>query len=434
MAWRLLVAGTLVTLILPTLALAGPTEVDAAPTSASPYALVSVSGASLSDVTVAAPFNLTPAFSPSTTDYAIRCHAGSNQMSFALTGNGGSITVGTNQRVSVVTGGVVEVSLNLVPNQAVVIYAPDPAGSGSGSGQTEYWLRCLPPDFPAIQVNQAGTQSSGWTPGYYFTGNLSSSDGAYYAMALDGNGIPVWYQQLPAGGGGPVNVQLLPNDTIAWTTAASGPGIGAGTIGDPDTAFDLTTQSTSSLPAAVTPTDPHELTVLPNGDRMMISTPVESLDLSSLGEGTVNATGAATPASAADNTISDCIVQEVNSSNQAVWSWDAAQHVGLDEVTGYSGPGASWLLNDLSGGPAADIFHCNSVAVDEDAASPTYGDVLVSMRHLNAVFLIDRTTGNVIWKMGGTNFTPGDPEEAQATAGQHLSIVGDSETAVLRTT
>ena len=76
----------------------------------------------------------------------------------------------------------------------------------------------------------------------------------------------------------------------------------------------------------------------------------------------------------------------------------------------------------------ADIYHCNSVAVDEDPSSPDYGDVLVSMRYLDAVFLIDRATGNVIWKLGGTAFTSNDPEVAQGVPAQHLSITGDSET------
>ena len=69
------------------------------------------------------------------------------------------------------------------------------------------------------------------------------------------------------------------------------------------------------------------------------------------------------------------------------WTWDAAQHIGLDEITTTSGPGPSWLLNSINGAPAADIYHCNSVAVDEDASSPYFGDVLVSMRNVNAVFL-----------------------------------------------
>jgi hypothetical protein len=328
-----------------------------------------------------------------------------------LTGKGAPITVSTNQQGSAVSGATVDVSLVVIPNQAIVITAPSPGGPGS----TQYWVRCLPPDFPTLQVNQPGPASPGWRPGYYFTGNITTTNGAYYAMVLDGNGVPVWYQKLPPGLTGAVNVEPLGNDTIAWTS----------TNNEVYTGFNLATQTTiAPLPAAVAPTDLHELLPLSNGDRMMISIPLVPKNLSTLGNGSGN-----TPASAANNTVVDCVVQEVNPSNQAVWSWDAATHIGLDETNTASGlpfAGPAWGLFSNNGVKAADIYHCNSVAVDEDPSSPYFGDVLVSMRHLNAVFLIDRTTGNVIWKLGGTAFTPDDPEVAYGA--KHLGITGDSET------
>jgi hypothetical protein len=242
-------------------------------------------------------------------------------------------------------------------------------------------------------------------------------------MVLDGNGVPVWYQRLP-GVTGPSNVEPLGNDTIAWSPD-SGPGFGVGNNISAYTGFDLGSQTTiAPLPAAITPTDPHELTLLPNGDRMMISTPLAAKDLSDLGN------GAQGSAAAADNTVVDCVVQEVNPSNQAVWTWDATPHIGLDEVNTQSGlpfAGVAWGLSP-AGAAAADIYHCNSVAVDEDSSSPYFGDVLVSMRYLNAVLLIDRTTGNVVWKLGGTAFTANDPETAQDVPAQHLSTTSDSET------
>ena len=282
----------------------------------SPYVLISVTGASLGGLTVASPYALNPAFSPSTTDYDVPCQAGTNVMSLTLSGAGGPVIVGTNQQGTVSSGASATVSVSVMPNQAIVIYAPTPSG---GAGLTQYWVRCLPPGFPTMQVNQAGPASPGWTPGYYFTGNISSSNGSSYAMALNGNGVPVWYQQVAAHSGGAVNVELLPNDTVTWTGNPNVWGIGLPPTGDVYTAFNLDTQSISSLPAASPPTDLHELTALPNGDRLMISTPFESLDLSTLGDGS-DFFHNETPASAANNTISDCVVQEVNQSNQAVWT------------------------------------------------------------------------------------------------------------------
>jgi len=384
----------------------------------SPYALVSVAGSSLAGVTASSPYALSPAFSPNTNDYVIDCASGTNQVTFTLTGNGGVVTAFSNQQSSSVSGNSVSLTLQLVPNRAVVIYAPDPASTTNAPVQ--YWIRCLPPGFPALQINATGPSNPEWTPGYYFTGNITSADSAFYAMVLNGNGTPVWYQALPSNAGGVINVQPLATDVISW---ANNNGY---------TGFDLETQSAiASLPAATSPTDPHELLPLPNGDRMMISTPSTSKDLTSLGTGIIQNSTTPTSASAANNTIADCEVEEVSPQNTAVWTWDASQHLGLDETNTVSGlpyAGPAWSLETVNNSPVADIYHCNSVAVDEDPLSSYYGDVLVSMRHLNAVFLIDKSTGDVIWKMGGTVLNSGDPEEAQATPAQYIALTGDSET------
>jgi hypothetical protein len=50
--------------------------------------------------------------------------------------------------------------------------------------------------------------------------------------------------------------------------------------------------------------------------------------------------------------------------------------------------------------------------------------ILISLRHTDAVYKIDKATGNVVWKLGGT-WTPksllvkGDPEGAYPLGGQH---------------
>jgi hypothetical protein len=49
--------------------------------------------------------------------------------------------------------------------------------------------------------------------------------------------------------------------------------------------------------------------------------------------------------------------------------------------------------------PVVDVYHFNSI----DEASN--GDLLVSARHLDAVFLIDRTTNKVKWKLGGAAYS-----------------------------
>jgi Arylsulfotransferase (ASST) len=49
-----------------------------------------------------------------------------------------------------------------------------------------------------------------------------------------------------------------------------------------------------------------------------------------------------------------------------------------------------------------DAFHCNAIDVDST------GNLLVSMRHANAIFYIDRASGQVLWKLGGSAYNKDD--------------------------
>src|SRR4029077_6421080 len=46
------------------------------------------------------------------------------------------------------------------------------------------------------------------------------------------------------------------------------------------------------------------------------------------------------------------------------------------------------------------VYHCNSVDID-----PANGNYLVSARHMDSVFYVEKTTGKVLWKMGGAKFS-----------------------------
>src|SRR5581483_5489283 len=70
-------------------------------------------------------------------------------------------------------------------------------------------------------------------------------------------------------------------------------------------------------------------------------------------------------------------------SGQLLYEWHSLDHVGLDETS--VGVADVW-----------DYFHLNSIDVDDD------GNLLVSARYPSAVYKIDRKTGAVIWRLGGT--------------------------------
>jgi hypothetical protein len=282
------------------------------------------------------PLPLVPAFSPDVQDYYIRCNVGTNEVQVAVTDATGTSTT----------------IYALVPDQALVV-------------RNQYWIRCLPPDFPVITTSFPSGKAP--TPGYY----LLNSTG--YGIVLDTRGTPVWYARGPS----VANVDAQQTNLISLMPAGTSP---FGT--SPTADFELHalgTEATTSVRAGGTPTDGHELRLLSNGDSMLFTYPSKSeVDLTGL------------EAFNDDETIADCEIQEVDPTGQVVWTWFASDHV--DPVTESIEP----AMVVVNGQTLIDVFHCNSIDVADS------GDLLISMRHTNAVFYVDRGTGNVVWKLGGT--------------------------------
>jgi Arylsulfotransferase (ASST) len=322
---------------------------------------VKVVGSSLGEIT-SSPLALSPAFDPSITDYVWRCQSTANTIQLTLGAiSGRTITVGPT------SGATVVLKETLIENQALIISAPDPNQPGGKPAQ--YWIRCLPHDFPQLMVTKPGTPPPGW----YVTENINSVAGSSpYAMVLDANGTPVWYAK--SSGPAAVNVTPLPDGSIAWMTTAGAFGT------DPNGAFEdynLQTRATRLLAAPTPPTDPHELHPMANGDLMMLSTPLKAgIDMTALG-------------GSSSATIVDCLLQEVNRMGDVVWQWRASDHIAVNEAGHFPSAQVNRQL-------AYDLFHCNSIDTD-----PVSGDVLLSSRQTDAVYLIDKRTGTIIWKLGG---------------------------------
>ena len=349
-----------------------------------------VTGSPIADISTS-PLNLTPAFGRGIVDYVWRCQSGSNALKVTLTAiRGGVLHVG-DQRGSTVT-----LSENLLENQALVITGPWSRGFAEASrvshsdeertdearGHTQYWIRCLPHDFPRIAV----TADKGAPEGWYVTGNINANAGSgTYAMVLDNHGTPVWYR-IPASPH-PFNVTLLAGGRLAWMSTDLNVGFGS----DPDGGyeiFDTRSGQTTSLRAPVPPTDFHELHPLADGTVMMLSSPIRfGMDLSSLG------VRASAP-------IVDCVMQQVDPSGRLLWLWRASDHIAPSESTIV--PAVAAILHGVA---VYDIYHCNSIDVDS-----VTGNILLSSRHTSAVYLISRQTGTVIWKLGGMPVSSGGGE------------------------
>jgi hypothetical protein len=316
------------------------------------------------------PLELVPAFSSDIHDYYVRCAAGPNALTVSMTAPPGEASALLAPTGSASSQGQA-ISLTVNPNQAIV------ASAISGTSTAEYWIRCLPATFPQLDLvphAEAGKP----TPGYYVLGSSGGAPG--YAMVLDGQGVPVWYLEATASGVDDVDVVDGGfSYFLTWLSA-------------PLNLQYLSPWSTASVAPSGTELDTHELRVLPNGHYLVFSYPITTttatLDLTGLQKAESSDGGVTSK-------MFDCKIVEFEPKTGAVvWTWLATDHLDVKEDSIVP------ALAIQSGVEAIDPFHCNSIDVD-----PANGNLLVSSRNMSSVFYVDKTTGKIVWKMGGSAYT-----------------------------
>ncbi|MCA1838986.1 MAG: arylsulfotransferase family protein [Actinomycetota bacterium] len=184
-----------------------------------------------------------------------------------------------------------------------------------------------------------------------------------YIAIYDTAGVPVWWTSTAAR---PLYSALLSDGNLAATFAD-------GTV--EEIRFD------GSVAHVLRPTigtaDFHDLQLLRGGNYLIVTNIARSgMDLTSWGG----------PNSAV---ILDQVIQEISPNGALVWSWDAYNHIARDETD------PQWRSQVLRAGAPYDIFHWNSI-------EPTDDGVIVSYRHLDAVYKINKGNSSIEWKLGGS--------------------------------
>ena len=292
--------------------------------------------------------SLFPAFDPAVTDYVSRCDK-SAPVSV-------DINAPDNTTVSVAgqapQGGAFTVQVLRDVGQSFSIV------STSAGGTATYYIRCLPSDFPTWTTTHTGPTQAEW----YAVSPLTASP---YFVIYDTNGVPVWWRRSDTY---LTFFAYLPNGHVAWTRAASAtPG---GPAAEERRLDGSLVRLIDSVPAG---NDFHELQLLANGHYLIAGNRRRTVDLTAIGG----------PASA---TIDDPLIQEVTASGALVWSWDTYDHIPVTETQ------PEWGGNR----GAFDLYHFNSIGADGS------GRVIISYRHLNALYDVDKTTGQIVYKLGGS--------------------------------
>lgn len=293
--------------------------------------------------------SLTPGFDEGISDYTVRCDTPVDLAVNAPDGVNVSIDGGSPQT------GAFHASVNLQPDRGFSWVI------SRGGQSTTYHARCLPADFPAFTVERPGQPQAQW---YIVAPNarLGQASTQSYVLIFDNRGVPVWWYRDPSAT--PFDVRLLPNGHLVWDSV-----LGNYQEHALDQNAVLHTYQTVGIP-----TDYHDLQVMANGDILMFGFSERSgVDVSKFVPGKTSAS------------VIDAVIQEIDPNDgHLVWSWNSKDHIGLNETDPHWWPALT---------EPYDIIHMNSVEDDGDG-------IIFSARHLDAVYRIDKATGNIDWKLG----------------------------------
>jgi arylsulfotransferase ASST len=332
---------------------------------------------------------LRPAFRPAATDYASRCKSHA-PLRVSVSATGGDIVSVAGRPEQ---GGSFATSVRRRAGERVSVRVRSSAGA-----IRYYHVRCLPRGFPNWKIELHGIPQAQW----YVTAAERPRHGGYVAI-FDRSGAPIWWRRSPSKAILPWDAKLFDDGLLAYGY----------NLGDPfgmrkEGRYEVLALDGAPIRVVRTsgsPTDVHDLQRMPNRHLLAITyRRRDHVDLSPYG-------------ASADAPVFDGEIQELTPSGRVVWRWNSRDHISPSETE------PEWWYDEREhdGKPPPkghDLLHMNSVEPDGDG-------LIVSSRHLDAVFRIDRATGDVDWKLGGSfvlgkSLTVlGMPLSEQVFEGQH---------------
>jgi len=219
---------------------------------------------------------------------------------------------------------------------------------------------------PVLSVTR---RAAGTAPGYVFVAPFAGDKNGT-AMIVDDTGEPVWIRQSRSLIMNFRVQQLNGEPVLTWWEGSVVDGLYEGNCVILDEGYGVVKRLAAGngfLPEL------HEFLITPEGTALVtINNPLPT-DLSPYG-GPV------------DGTLIEGVIQELDiSTGRVLFEWHSLDHVGPDEST--FPVGSPW-----------DYLHLNSIDVD-----PSDGHLVVSARYSSTVYKLDRTSGEVLWRLGGTS-------------------------------
>jgi hypothetical protein len=218
----------------------------------------------------------------------------------------------------------------------------------------------LPLDFPFISSAVMDTTSPGriFLSNFVFPGSTAS-----YLLILKNSGAPLFYRKMPALC---TDFKVQPNGLLTYYQ------INVSKFYAMDSAYSIVD---SFMTGNGYSTDLHELRLLPNGHALLLAYDPQPVDMSSVISG-------GNPRA----TVIGLIVQETDQNKDVVFQWRSWDHFHITDAT-----------HENLTASSIDYVHGNAIELDTD------GNLLISSRHMDEITKIDRSTGNIIWRLGGKN-------------------------------
>lgn len=216
----------------------------------------------------------------------------------------------------------------------------------------------LPPDMPPITVNVSNNPSPGkiFVACWGFTQTYST-----YLLILNNDGTPFFYRKMTANA---VDFKQISNGNLVYCD------------GNTYKYYELDTNYyivDSFYTGNGYTLDFHDLEYLENGNAYVMAYDTTYMDMSQIVQGgDTNAM------------VIGLIVQEIDVNKNVIFQWRSWDHIPITDC----------LNQDLCG-DTIDYVHGNAVELDTD------GNIMISSRHLDEITKINRTTGNIMWRLGG---------------------------------
>lgn len=323
---------------------------------------------------------LFPAFDPDITDYVVRCKSGTPE----------SVSVSSEAPVAVdghaAQSGDRTTKVALEPEQAFAFtwYA--------NQGTRTYHVRCLPEGFYDWTTERHGTPQAQW---YVVTPSKVVNS---WVAIFDTNGVPVWWRSSAPEVA--IDAKLLPDGNLEWEFYEPFQGFRYSPGGRAEVRR-LDGSLVRTIATVGNTTDFHEGKLLPNGDFLLMTyRPRDHVNLSAYG-------------GPSDATVLDGEIQEIDKNGVVAWSWSTEGHIALAESQRWWPNINATPVTLPDNRKAYDIVHMNSVEPDGDG-------FVVSLRHTDAVYRVDKATKNVQWKLGGTPTGQSLTVEDDPNAGPNL--------------